>query len=62
MMQVFPSFFSVAQVVSMSGDSGQHVMAAGMESYVWSGVFCIEHILFMLTAAVSALVPSRPEW
>lgn len=61
MMQVFPSFFNVMPA-SLSGDSRQHVMAAGMEQFVWAGVFCIEHVLFMLAAAVSALVPSRPEW
>ena len=60
-MQVFPSFFVVADPSIIGGDR-QHIFAPGMAQYVWAGVFFIEHFLFLFASAVCAIVPDQPEW
>jgi hypothetical protein len=62
MMQVFPSFFVIADAATAVGADRQHVFAPGMAQYVWAGVFFIEHFLFLFASAVCAIVPDSPEW
>lgn len=61
MMQVFPSFFVIADAAAVGADR-QHVFAPGMAQYVWAGLFFIEHVLFLFASAVCAIVPDSPEW
>jgi hypothetical protein len=60
MMQVFPSFFVIAD--GAIGADRQHIFAPGMAQYVWAGVFFIEHLLFFFATAVCAIVPDLPDW
>lgn len=64
MMQVFPSFFVIADGAATTGIDvdRQHIFAPGMAQYVWGGVFFIEHILFLFATVVCALVPDVPDW